>query len=92
MTKPVEGAKSEGVGGFFKGIGKGAVGLVAKPVSGVVDFVSKTAEGVESNVTGIQQCKQNSKRAREPRPFYRDLQVIKDYDEVHALVYNIVRG
>ena len=26
-----EGAKQEGVGGFFKGMGKGVVGLVARP-------------------------------------------------------------
>ena len=29
--KPIEGAKQEGVGGFFKGMGKGVVGLVARP-------------------------------------------------------------
>ena len=42
FTKPISGAKSGGVGGFFAGAGKGIVGLVAKPVSGVVDLVSKT--------------------------------------------------
>lgn len=42
FTKPVEGAKTAGVGGFFGGVGKGLAGLVAKPVSGVVDLVSKT--------------------------------------------------
>ena len=30
-TKPIEGARQEGVGGFFKGVGKGVVGLVARP-------------------------------------------------------------
>jgi vacuolar protein sorting-associated protein 13A/C len=42
FTKPIEGAKSGGVGGFFVGATKGFAGLVAKPVSGVVDLVSKT--------------------------------------------------
>jgi vacuolar protein sorting-associated protein 13A/C len=42
FTKPVQGARTGGVGGFFGGVGKGMAGLVAKPVSGVVDLVSKT--------------------------------------------------
>ena len=46
MTKPVEGAKSDGAKGFFKGVGKGLVGVVTKPVAGAVDIVSKTSEGV----------------------------------------------
>jgi vacuolar protein sorting-associated protein 13A/C len=39
-TKPIEGAKEEGVGGFFKGVGKGVVGLVARPTGGIIDFAS----------------------------------------------------
>ena len=42
MTKPVQGAKQEGLLGFAKGVGKGVTGLVTKPVSGVIDVVSKT--------------------------------------------------
>ena len=42
VTKPFEGASQEGVGGFVKGFGQGVAGLVAKPVSGVVDLVSYT--------------------------------------------------
>ena len=38
--------------GFGKGIGKGLIGTVVKPVSGVVDFVYKTTEGFESAVDG----------------------------------------
>ena len=41
-TKPIEGAKEEGVGGFFKGVGKGVVGLVARPTGGFIDFASGT--------------------------------------------------
>lgn len=43
FTKPVEGARSGGFQGFFGGVGKGMAGLVAKPVSGVVDLVAKTS-------------------------------------------------
>jgi vacuolar protein sorting-associated protein 13A/C len=47
VTKPFKGAKQEGVGGFFKGLGKGAVGLVARPTAGVVDFTSGTFDAVK---------------------------------------------
>ena len=41
------GAKKSGAKGFFKGMGKGLVGVVAKPVGGVVDFASSTLEGIK---------------------------------------------
>jgi vacuolar protein sorting-associated protein 13A/C len=47
VTKPVEGAKEEGVGGFFKGVGKGLVGVVARPTGGIVDFASGTFDSVK---------------------------------------------
>jgi vacuolar protein sorting-associated protein 13A/C len=48
LTKPVEGAKQDGLLGFAKGAGKGIAGLVTKPVSGVIDVVSKTTQGIEN--------------------------------------------
>lgn len=47
FTKPISGAKHEGVEGFFKGLGKGAVGLVARPTAGIVDFASGSFEAVK---------------------------------------------
>ncbi len=32
----------------MKGVGKGVFGLIAKPVSGVVDIVAKTTEGLDN--------------------------------------------
>lgn len=40
VTKPISGAKQEGVSGFFKGVGKGMVGLITRPTAGIVDFAS----------------------------------------------------
>lgn len=47
FTKPVTGAKEEGVEGFFKGLGKGAIGLVARPTAGIVDFASTSFDVVK---------------------------------------------
>ena len=41
------GAFEEGVEGFFKGIGKGLMGLIVKPTGGAVDMVSMAADGVK---------------------------------------------
>lgn len=47
FTKPFEGARDQGVEGFFKGLGMGAVGLVARPTAGVVDFASGSLDAVK---------------------------------------------
>lgn len=41
------GAKKEGALGFFKGIGKGLVGVVARPTGGIVDMASSTFQGIQ---------------------------------------------
>jgi vacuolar protein sorting-associated protein 13A/C len=64
VTKPISGAQSGGIGGFFKGAGIGLAGLVTKPVSGMVDLVTKTSQGIETQVTGTPECDQNMKRMR----------------------------
>ncbi|CAH2071109.1 unnamed protein product, partial [Iphiclides podalirius] len=47
FTKPFEGARDRGVEGFFRGLGMGAVGLVARPTAGVVDFASGSLDAVK---------------------------------------------
>ena len=47
FTKPISGAKQEGVEGFFKGVGKGVVGLVTRPTAGVIDFASGSFNAVK---------------------------------------------
>ncbi|KAG5731737.1 Vacuolar protein sorting-associated protein 13 [Termitomyces sp. T112] len=51
LMKPIEGAGSEGVIGFFKGVGKGLVGVVTKPVIGVFDLASNVSEGIRNTTT-----------------------------------------
>ncbi|KAL7273138.1 Vacuolar protein sorting-associated protein 13 [Rhizina undulata] len=49
--KPLEGAEKEGALGFFKGIGKGFVGLATKPAIGVFDLASNVTEGIRNTTT-----------------------------------------
>lgn len=47
VTQPLQGARSEGVEGFFRGLGRGAAGLVARPTAGIVDFASGSFDAVK---------------------------------------------
>ena len=57
VTKPVEGARTGGFGGLMKGVGKGLVGAVTRPVSGVVDFASSSFDAVKTVAGGSDAAK-----------------------------------
>ncbi|KAK7492082.1 hypothetical protein BaRGS_00016746 [Batillaria attramentaria] len=46
VLDPVKGAHEDGVEGFFKGVGKGILGLLTKPAGGVIDMVSMAFDGL----------------------------------------------
>lgn len=48
---PMEGAAQEGTAGFFKGLGKGIVGLPTKTAIGFFDFANNLSEGVRNTTT-----------------------------------------
>ncbi|XP_048360331.1 intermembrane lipid transfer protein VPS13A [Sphaerodactylus townsendi] len=47
VTKPIRGAQKEGAAGFFKGVGKGLVGAVARPTGGIIDMASSTLQVIK---------------------------------------------
>jgi vacuolar protein sorting-associated protein 13A/C len=49
--KPLEGAEQEGFAGFFKGVGKGVLGLATKPAIGIFDLASNVSEGIRNTTT-----------------------------------------
>jgi len=65
LMKPLEGAESGGAFGFFKGVGKGLVGAVAKPMVGVFDLASNVSEGIRNTTTVFD--KPQRERVRIPR-------------------------
>jgi hypothetical protein len=44
------GAQKSGAAGFFQGLGQGVVGVVTQPMSGMMDFVAKAAEGAGASI------------------------------------------
>lgn len=80
------GAEKEGVGGFFKGIGKGVVGVLAKPAVGLFDMASHTAEGVRNST----QRESVLERVRLPRHIGAD-GVVKVFSQREADGANMLR-
>ena len=81
VMKPIEGARDEGVGGFFKGVGKGVAGLVTRPTGGIVDFASGTFDTVK-RATELND--EVSRRARQARYIHPD-GVVRYYDKKEAI-------
>lgn len=80
--KPIEGAESEGALGFFKGVGKGLVGAVTKPVVGVFDLASNVSEGIRNTTTVFDNPERD--RVRLPRHVPAD-GVLRPYSTREAL-------
>ena len=72
INEPVRGAIDGGTKGFIKGVGRGLVGVVAKPTSGLAALVSKTTEGLASDAKRVTVRGKEAKgghelRVRQPR-------------------------
>ena len=83
FTKPLEGASKGGFKGFFKGAFQGVTGLVVKPVTGVLDLASNTAEGIKNTATVFDQ-KANENKIRYPRAFYGREKFYRAYEDTDA--------
>lgn len=86
LTKPLEGARSSGMEGFVQGMGKGVIGAAIQPVSGVLDFLSRTTEGANATRMKLQAAitfEEQLLRRRLPRVIGGD-NVLRPYDEYKA--------
>ncbi|KAI8888651.1 hypothetical protein K501DRAFT_320796 [Backusella circina FSU 941] len=81
VTRPMEGAKKEGFGGFFKGFGKGLVGAVTKPVVGTFDLASTVTQGIRNTATDDTNL---IDRTRYPRYMASD-GILKPYDKNESM-------
>ena len=82
FAQPVIGARSGGIGGFFKGIGKGLLGAISKPVAGAVDLVTGTTEGTRNMGEFLSRTK--IRPVRIPRSFGRN-GTLQCYDPISTL-------
>ncbi|KAH3685434.1 hypothetical protein WICPIJ_003592 [Wickerhamomyces pijperi] len=75
---PIQGANSDGTRGFFKGIGKGLIGLPTKTAIGIFDLANQVSEGIKNTTTAFDGGSLD--RVRLPRYIGHD-SIIKPYDE-----------
>ncbi|XP_056231457.1 vacuolar protein sorting-associated protein 13A isoform X2 [Seriola aureovittata] len=80
VTKPIKGAQKEGAAGFFKGVGKGLVGAVARPTGGIIDMASSAFQGIKRAA----ETSQDIESLRPPRFIHED-GVIRPYKEREGL-------
>lgn len=85
VAQPIKQFKEEpSAKGVVKGILKGLAGLVTKPLSGYLDAISKTAEGIQQ--TANEETSERL-RIRPPRAFYLLDDSIKEYSYEDAVFY-----
>ncbi|RKP16757.1 hypothetical protein ROZALSC1DRAFT_17209, partial [Rozella allomycis CSF55] len=82
IEKPTQGAIKDGVGGFFKGIGKGLVGAVSKPIVGVFDLASNVSEGIKNTTIAFDEFEVS--RIRLPRFIAYD-RILRPFSERDAI-------
>lgn len=71
IRDPIQGAAEEGASGFLKGLGKGFVGGVLKPITGVLDLIAEPAAGFRSMM--VSERLDVAEPARPPRAFWGPL-------------------
>ncbi|GMH29787.1 hypothetical protein Nepgr_031630 [Nepenthes gracilis] len=87
VRKPVESAREKGVLGLAHGLGQAFVGFIVQPVSGALDFLSLTVDGVGASCARCFEVLSNRtmlQRVRNSRAIHSD-GVLREYNEKESL-------
>jgi len=83
VKAPIRGAEKRGLEGFAKGLGKGLLGLLVKPIIGITDAATDLMIGVKSTVEYKEVQKQSlallCNQFRPRRPMYGRDKVLRPY-------------
>lgn len=82
VDAPIRGAEKRGIEGFAKGIGKGILGLMVKPIIGISDAATDVMIGVKSTVekdTVHQNLALARNQLRPRRPMYGRDKVLREF-------------
>jgi hypothetical protein len=84
VKAPIRGAEKRGIEGFAKGVGKGLLGLLVKPIIGISDAATDVMIGVKRTVEDTHAQAQNlalaSNQFRPRRPMYGRDKVLRPYN------------
>ncbi len=86
VRAPIRGAERHGMEGFAKGIGKGLLGLLVKPVIGISDAATDVMIGVQGSVEGKKGSLRGGRQAqiRPRRPMYGPDRILRPYSVAHT--------
>ncbi|KAL9231233.1 hypothetical protein vseg_006486 [Gypsophila vaccaria] len=87
VRKPVESARQNGVLGLAHGLGRAFVGFIVQPVSGALDFLSLTVDGIGASCARCFEVLNNRtalQRVRNPRAIHSN-GILEEYDERQAV-------
>ncbi|XP_021768084.1 uncharacterized protein LOC110732449 isoform X1 [Chenopodium quinoa] len=87
VRKPVESARQNGVLGLAHGLGRAFVGFIVQPMSGALDFLSLTVDGIGASCARCFEVLNNRtslQRVRNPRAIHAD-GILREYNEREAL-------
>jgi len=93
ISAPIEGAQSEGVTGFIKGVGKGVVGAVVKPTAGMFDLATRTAEGIANTFDFLEEARgdpSETDRVRPPRMMHGPEHALRAYSKSEAIAQRVL--
>ncbi|KAJ0970742.1 hypothetical protein J5N97_018701 [Dioscorea zingiberensis] len=87
LRKPVESTRQYGLLGLAHGLGRAFLGILVQPLSGALDFVSLTVDGVGASFARCLEILNNRatvQRIRNPCAFHAD-GIVREYCEKEAL-------
>lgn len=93
VKAPMRGAEKKGIEGFAKGVGKGLLGLVVKPVIGISDAATDVMIGVKSTVqknTVGESLSLNRNQFRPRRPMIGRDKVLRPYKLEDAVAASLM--
>lgn len=84
VRAPMRGAEKSGLEGFAKGIGKGVLGLLVKPIIGISDGFTDVMIGVKGTVDGANGSNAQGTQVRPCRALYGRDKLIRPYSFTDA--------
>ena len=84
IRAPIRGAEKRGIEGFAKGVGKGLLGLLVKPVIGLSDAATDVMIGVKGSVEGVAGGPQLRDQLRPRRALYGRDRALQNYQLADA--------
>ena len=85
---PIQGAAEDGYKGAIAGFGQGVMGLVCKPLVGVMDLGSDLVSGIGNTLPSVNNYNilTSVTPTRLPRMFYSKMNIMKEYKYSDALI------